>query len=167
VCDLDTGRLLQQLAAADPRLLRLVAGILGPWQTVASVPSLTGEGGSSPAAAWCSSAAASFHRPFLTALVSISLSLLTAADLSFDTLVSRAPMLLAVSRGQGALVSRFPATSGAASGSEALVSCSLAASLFSGSLTGSALAQLLSISPLLHVLITLQTCLFTFLPLDT
>jgi hypothetical protein len=89
-----------------------------------------------------------------------------AADLSFVTLVSRASMLLAASIGQGALVSRLPATSGAASGSEALVSHSLAASMFSGSLTCSALAQLLSISPLLQVLITLQVCLFTVLPLD-
>ncbi len=131
------------------------------------VPSLTGERGRSPAAAWCSSAAASFCRCFLAALVSGSPSLLTAADLSFGTLVSRAPMLSAVSIGQGALASRSPTTSGTASGSEALVSGSLAASMFSSFLTGSAFAQLLSISPLLHVPITLQACLFTFLPLDT
>ncbi len=104
--------------------------------------------------------------PSAAALVSGSPSLLTAADLSFVTLVSRAPMLLAASIGQGALVSRLPATSGGASGSEALVSRSLAALMFSGSLTCSALAQLLSISTLLQVLITLQVCLFTFLPLD-
>jgi hypothetical protein len=85
------------------------------------VPSLTGEGDGSPAATWCSSAAASFCRRFLAALASGSPSLLTAADLSFGTLVSRAPMLLAVSMGQGSLVSRLPAASGAASGSEALV----------------------------------------------
>ena len=102
-------------------------------------PSLAGEGGCSPA----------------------------AADLSFVTLVSRASMLLAASIGQGALVSRLPATSGAASGSEALVSPSLAASMFSGSLAGDASAQLRSIPSSLHVPLTWQACLFTFLPLDT
>ncbi len=74
-------------------------------------------------------------------------------------LVSRAPMLLAIPFGQGVLVSRFLAISGAASGWKA--------SMFSSSLTGSALAQLLSISPLLQVLINVQACLSTFLPLDT
>jgi hypothetical protein len=54
------------------------------------------------------------------------------------------------------VVSRFLAISGAASGWKALVSRSLAASMFSSSLTGSALAQLLSISPLLHVLINVH-----------
>jgi hypothetical protein len=44
-------------------------------------------------------------------------------------------VLLAVSFGQGALVSRLPATSGAASGLEALVSRALAPSMFSGYLT--------------------------------
>jgi len=53
---------------------------------------------------------------------------------------------------------------------EALVSRSLAfpaASMFPGSLAGGALAQLLTILLYCRVPITLQACLFTFLPLDT
>ena len=69
--------------------------------------------------------------------------------------------------GQGSLVSRLPAAPGAASGSEALVSRSLAAWMSSGPLAGGASAQLRSIPSFLHVPITWQACLFTFLPLDT
>jgi hypothetical protein len=79
------------------------------------------------------------------------------------------PVLLAVSLGQGALVSCPLVASGAASGLEALVSRSLAfpaASMFSGSLAGGAPAQLLSIFLYCCVPITLQACL-SFLPLDT
>jgi hypothetical protein len=88
---------------------------------------------------------------------------------SSSTLVSPAPMFLAVSLGQGTLVSCPLVASGAASGLEALVSRSLAfpaASMFSGSLAGGALAQLLSIFLYCPVPITLQACL-SFLPLDT
>jgi hypothetical protein len=42
-----------------------------------------------------------------------------------------------------------------------------AALMFSGSLASGALAQLLSILLYCRVPITLQACLFTFLPLDT
>ncbi len=140
------GRLLQQAAAVDPCLLLLVAGVLGLWPIVARAlfPLSQVKGAAPPQPP-------GVCRRFLAALASSSPSLLTEADLSCGTLVSRALMLSVVSIGQGALVSRSPATSGTASGSEALVSRSLAASMFSGSLAGSALAQLLSISPLLHV----------------
>jgi hypothetical protein len=71
---------------------------------------------------------------------------------------------------QGSLVSRLPAASGAASGSKALVSRSSAfsaASMFPGPLASGALAQLPSILLYRRVPVTLQACLFTFLPLDT
>ncbi len=125
------------------------------------IPSLADEGGRSPAAARCLLAAASFCRRSLAALVSGSLSLLAAAVSYSGMLVSHAPML-SVSLSQGALVSRLPATSGTVSGPEALVSRSLAspaASMFSGSLAGGTLAQLLSISLYCRVPITLQGCL--------
>ncbi len=76
-------------------------------------------------------------------------------------------MLMAVSLGQGAVVSRSPLASSAMSGSEALVSRSAtlpSASMFTGSLAGGALALLLSISLYCRAPITLQACL-TFLPL--
>jgi hypothetical protein len=103
------------------------------------------------------------------ALVSGSPSLLTAAVSFSDTLVYRVPVLLAVSLGQGSLVSHPLVASGAASGLEALVSRSLAfpaASMFSGSLAGSAPAKLLSIFLYCRIPIMLQACL-SFLPLDT
>jgi len=97
----------------------------------------------------------------MAALASGSPSLLTAAVSFSGTLISRAPML-SVSFGQGTLVSRPSLAFGTVSGSEALVSRSLAfpaASMFSGSLAGGALAQLLSISLYCCVPITLQACL--------
>jgi hypothetical protein len=72
-----------------------------------------------------------------------------------------------ISLGQGALVSRSLLASNAMSGSEALVSRSAtlpAASMFTGSLAGGALALLFSIYLYCCTPIMLQACL-AFLPL--
>ncbi len=79
-------------------------------------------------------------------------------------------MLSAVSMGQGSLVSRLPAASGAVSCPEALVSRSpafFAATTRSVPLVGDAFMLLFSILPYCCVPITLQACLYSFLPLDT
>ena len=97
----------------------------------------------------------------MAALVSGSPSLLTVADLSSGTLVYCAPMLSAVSMGQGSLVSRLPAASGAVSCPEALVSRSLAsfaATTRSTPLVGDVFMLLSSILPYCCVPITLQAC---------
>ncbi len=86
------------------------------------------------------------------------------------TLVSRAPVLLAVSMGQSSLVSCLPAASGAVSCPEALVSRSpafSAATMRSVPLAGDAFILLFSIPLYCCVPITLQACLCSFLPLNT
>ncbi len=72
--------------------------------------------------------------------------------------------MLSVSLELVTLVSRPFLAFSAVSGWEALVSCSLAASMFSGSLAAGALAQLLSISLYCHIPITLQACLLPSYP---
>ncbi len=71
-----------------------------------------------------------------------------AADLSSGTVVSRAPVLSAVSIGQSSLVSRLSGASGAVSRLEALVSrspASPATAMRPASLVGDALVSLHSI----------------------
>ena len=100
-------------------------------------------------------------RLLLAAFVSGPPSLLTAADLSSGTIVSRAPVLPAMSIGQSSLVSRLSEASGAVSRLEVLVShspSSPAATISLGSSSFRMLALSFSISLNCCVPTTLQAC---------
>jgi len=128
-----------------------------------SSSSLVGEGGRSPASIRDASASVSDSvcRLLLASLVNGSPSLLTAADLSSGTVVSRALVLSAVSIGQSSLVSRLSEASGAVSRLEALVShspFSPAATISLGSSPFRMLTLSFSISLYCCVPTTLQAC---------